>query len=315
MKKIKLNPELGPNYIFHLLSVSKINYDNGYSRKYESSISRKHRKILQKFKESLSFANGNAGDLVEYMIFFPAYLGLNSQNDFERYFDLIRKAAHGRSEDFVKEYSERISKRKWLPEINDRWFETLRTKVEGIEELKEVYIGNFTTYKNQIWPYELSQMEEKSDELSKKLKRLDLIKKWEQITGSDFKAESYEIILVSAIEGGPNANSLGYSRNVFYSGSENGFILDFISHEVGTHILSDALFEFLKSPSIESEKMAEFYSAYECLSQFLNSLVLNRKLSYDLKQFNSKHYISVYKKLYNDGVKKPKDLLKSVCGE
>ena len=191
----------------------------------------------------------------------------------------------------------------------------MRTKVEGIEELKEVYIGNFTTYKNQIWPYELSQMEEKSDELSKKLKRLDLIKKWEQITGSDFKAESYEIILVSAIEGGPNANSLGYSRNVFYSGSENGFILDFISHEVGTHILSDALFEFLKSSSIESEKMAEFYSAYECLSQFLNSLVLNRKLSYDLKQFNSKHYISVYKKLYNDGVKKPKDLLKSVCGE
>jgi hypothetical protein len=312
VKEIKLIPELGNNYIFHLLAVAKINYDNSYSRRYASSISNKHREILLKFKERLSFANGNAGDLVEYFIFFPAYLGLNSQNDLERYFDLIEIATHGRPEDFIKEYRGKISERKWLPEINDKWFETLRTKIEEIGTLKEVYISNFTTYKNLVWPYEFPQMKEKSDKLKEKLKMLDLIKKWEQITGIEFKAESYEIVLVSAIEGGPDANSLGYSRNVFYSGSESGFMLDFISHEVGTRIFSDVTFELFKTLSSKPEKIAEFYRAYECLAQFFNSLVLNRKPCYDLKQFNSEHYISAYKELYTSGDKNPKDLLESV---
>ncbi|WP_153019733.1 hypothetical protein [Kosmotoga arenicorallina] len=309
MKEIKLIAELGTNYIFHLLAVAKNNYDNSYSRKYASSISNKHREILQKFKERLNFANGNAGDLVEYLIFFPAYLGLNSQNDLERYFGLIKKAAHGRPEGFIKEYREKISERKWLPKIDDRWFEMLHEKLEEIEMLKEVYIDNFTTYKNLVWPYEFPQMKKKADRLNEKLKGLNLIEKWEKVTGKSFKAKKYEIVLVSAIEGGPNANSLGYSKNVFYSESESSFMIDFISHEVGTHILSDVAFEFFQALSTKPEKMAEFYGAYECIAQFFNSLVLNRELSYDLKQFNSERYISAFRELYSVGINAPKELL------
>ncbi|AKI97348.1 hypothetical protein [Kosmotoga pacifica] len=312
MKSIKTSLEIGTNYIFHLLSIARINYDNNYSHKYESTVSEKHREVLQKFKDRLSFANGNAGDLVEYMVFFPAYLGFNSQSDFERYFQLIKKAAQGRREEFFQEYGTKISERKWLPEIDNKWFEALHSMTEEIKILEEVYIENFTNYKDLVWPYEFLQMKEKSDELNEKLKKLDLIKSWEKITGSEFKAKEYEIVLVSAIEGGPNANSLGYNKNVFFSGAKTNWMLDFISHEVGTHIMADFALKLFKAPMIEPERMAEFYSAYECLSQFLNSLVLNRAPLYDLKCFRSEYYIPAYQELYNNGVRKPEDLLKAI---
>jgi hypothetical protein len=221
---------------------------------------------------------------------------------------------------FIKKYNDYIKRRKlWFPEINSVWFEKIKNKVSLIKRFGEIYEENFHAYEKEVWSKEKERLEKKAKEINQKLKNLNLIEHWEKITGIDFKVSEYQIVLVSAIKNGPNANSLGYDRNVFYSENDLKWTIDFISHEVGTHIMFDIAKEFMKEMYFETnsnidekaQKFQRFYKAYECLAQFYNTMVLKRKLNYDLTIFESNKYISFYHKLYTTGVKSYDKLIKA----
>jgi hypothetical protein len=199
------------------------------------------------------------------------------------------------------------------------WFEKIKNKVSLIKRLGEIYEKNFHTYEKEVWPKEKERLEKKAKEINQELKNLNLIERWEKITGIDFKVTEYQIVLVSAIKNGPNANSLGYDRNVFYSENDLEWTIDFISHEIGTHIMFDIAKEFMKEMYVETnsnidekaQKFQRFYKTYECLAQFYNTIVLKRNLNYDLTIFESDKYISFYQKLYTTGVKLYDKLIKA----
>lgn len=318
MKRVVTTIEKGTNYIFHLLASAGINFDNEYTTRYSRIVKNEHQKLLEEHKEALSFLNGSAGDLVEHMIFFPAYLNLDSQKKLAEYFGLLSASVvEGQEEHFLKRYSDYIERRNfWIPEINSGWFEKIRKSAKLIEQLGNVYIENFPTYESVVWPEQLKKLREKSAIINRELGGLNLIERWEKLTGIDFKVTEYQIVLVSAIEGGPNANSLGYDRNVFYSDTDLNWTIDFISHEVGTHIMADFGMPLMKKhlldPGATDPGWAQrFYMAYECLAQFYNSIVLGREPNYDLKNFNSGEYLKFYRELYKSGIKSGEELLKA----
>jgi hypothetical protein len=320
MKQVVAVVDKGTNYVFHILAASGINFYSEYTDKYSKTLKTKDLDFLLKHKELLSFQNGQVSELVDPIIFFPAYLNLDSQEKIREYFNLLLNALIKDETPFNKKYNDYIKRRKlWFPEINSVWFEKIKDKISLIKRFGEIYEENFHTYEKEVWPKEKERLEKKAKEINQELKNLNLIECWEKITGIDFKVTEYQIVLVSAIKNGPNANSLGYDRNVFYSENDLKWTIDFISHEVGTHIMFDIAKEFMKEMYFETnsnidekaQKFQRFYKAYECLAQFYNTMVLKRKLNYDLTIFESNKYISFYQKLYNSGVKSYDKLIKA----
>ncbi|QTA38567.1 hypothetical protein JYK00_03375 [Thermosipho ferrireducens] len=319
MKRVVATVEKGVNYIFHVLTVSGVNFQNDYTKKYVSTIDSEDLKFLKENREFLTFQNGAASELVDPLIFFPAYLNLDSKEKLEKYFKLlVRGLREDSKNDFLKEYEVHIEKRKyWFPEIDSIWFEKIKNKAKFIEKMGLIYVKNFSAYESLVWPDESKKLQEKAEIINRELEMLNLIERWENITKLNFKFDKYQIVLVSSIEGGPNANSLGYDRNVFYYATDLGWLIDFVSHEVGTHILIDFGLPIIKKfisnheepAQTEIKKFQEFYMAYECLAQFYNSIVLDKKLSYDLKQFNSNRYLKIYQELYDSGKNSAGDML------
>ncbi|SHH27888.1 hypothetical protein [Thermosipho atlanticus] len=319
MKQIVVLFDKGTNYIFHILAASGINFYSDYTEKYSKTLKSAHLEFLIGHKALLSFQNGHASELVDPIIFFPAYLNLDSQEKIKEYFDLLLNALIRDEVPFIKKYRDFIEKRTlWTPEINSGWFNKIKDKVSLIEKLGEIYIENFQTFETEVWPKEREKLIEVAEELNKRLKKLNLIKRWEELVGIDFKVPEYQIILVFAIKNGPNANSLGYDRNVFYSGNNLKWTIDFISHEVGTHIMFNGIKQFMEEIFFETDtdmndkaqKFQRLYKAYECLAQFYNTKILGKQLSYNLSNFESDKYLSFYHKLYESGIRTYNKMLK-----
>lgn len=320
MKQVVAVADKGTNYVFHILAVSGVNFYSDYTEKYSKTLKGEHLDFLKKHKELLSFQNGHASDLVDPIIFFPAYINLDSQEKIKEYFNLLLNALIKDETPFIKKYHNYIKKRTlWIPEINSVWFEKIKDKVFLIEKLGEIYVENFQTYETEVWLKEKEKLEEVAKTINQKLEKLNLIERWEKLVGIDFKVPEYQIVLVSAIKNGPNANSLGYDRNVFYSDNELEWTIDFISHEVGTHIMFDSSKTFMKEMFLDTnttmddkaQKFQRFYKAYECLAQFYNTKILGEGLSYNLLNFESDKYLSFYHKLYESGTRSYDKLLKA----
>ncbi|ONN27361.1 hypothetical protein XJ44_04010 [Thermosipho affectus] len=319
MKKVVATVEKGVNYIFHVFAASGVNFQNDYTKDYSCFLRKEDLEFLKMNREILSFQNGTASKLVDPLIFFPAYLNLDSEEKLQKYFYLLLKALKRRTkEDFLREYADYVKKRRfWFPEINDEWFKNIEDKAELIEKVGKIYKENFSSYESMVWPDVSRKLEEKAKVVNQELEKLDLIRSWEEVTGIDFKFGEYQIVLVFSIENGPNANSLGYDRNVFYSGSRLDWLLDFISHEVGTHILIDLGLPMIKKfisndrlqTQAEVKQFQQFYMAYECLPQFYNTMVLAKELTYDLIQFKSDKYLRIYGELYDTGKYSAKEML------
>ncbi|MDK2886467.1 MAG: hypothetical protein PWP54_1025 [Thermosipho sp. (in: thermotogales)] len=320
MKQVVAVVDKGTNYVFHILAASGVNFYSDYTEKYSNTLKRKDLDFLRRHKKLLSFQNGNASELVDPIIFFPAYLNLDSQEKIKEYFNLLLDALIKDEMPFIKKYHDYIKRRMlWVPEINSVWFEKIKDKVSLIEKLGKIYIENFHTYEKEVWPKEKERLEKVAKEINKKLRKLNLIECWEKLTGIDFKVSEYQIVLVSAIKNGPNANSLGYDRNVFYSENDIELTIDFISHEVGTHIMFDSVKTFMEKMFLntnttmddKTKKFQRFYKAYECLAQFFNTKILGEELNYNLSNFESEKYLSFYSKLYKSGTKSHDKMLKA----
>ncbi|MTI62180.1 MAG: hypothetical protein FH762_19715 [Firmicutes bacterium] len=126
-----------------------------------------------------------------------------------------------------------------------------------------------------------------------------------------FKTDNYKIILCAANQGGgSNANSLGYDRNVFYYDNDLDYMIQFISHETGTHILIDKFNSIMGSGEYDFRVA---YSAYESLCKFYNKEIIfnNTKILYNMKEYDEKIFFHIYAQIYNKNPEiKIKDLLK-----
>lgn len=297
LKRVRAVVEAGPNYIFHLMAVARNGFDSDYADKYRDSVNPADILVLEEQRRELSFRDGGSGNLTYLLIFFPAYLNLDTRASLEEYFALLNSGLEsGDCSGFYARYEDAFDRqRDWTHSVGPEWLlRTHREYNDAIRRLGEVYTANFTPYMTRVWPVESKDMQAVASQLNPYLEDVDLIGRWERLLGIEFKVHPYEIVLCSAIKNGPSANSLGYERNVFYSGDDMDYIKKFISHEVGTYILFPVLRDL---PSERDPSLA--YKAFESLARFYNSLALGTKDLYPMgTYYDADRFFSIYEDIH-----------------
>jgi hypothetical protein len=310
-KKIVIVVHEFPNYVFHLLTLGGIVADPEYAKAYRSTLPEADRLYLESNKKNLEWGNGGLGPFTAAFLFVPGYINPGTRDEVDEYFDLLNRAL--RNDDpgpIVSKYRGHLDRvRAFIPFDFGPYLHSLVPQKEAVARVSEIFQRNYAAYDRDIWPVERRKIEAVAAKLNPELEARDFIGRWEKLTGLDFKADTYEIVLYTANARGSNANSLAYDRNTFYYGKDPGWMLQFLSHETGTHILIDVMNQVA---STGKYPFPVAYKAYETMCEFYNTrfVLAGEKPLYDMKNYDDAKFLSIYGEIFdlNRGIK-PADLL------
>ena len=298
-KEVNAVVEAIPNYIFHLFTLGGIVADDSeYIAMYGESISKEDRDYLFEHKNLLAWADGNTAPLIHFFLFIPA--NFTSQNEFNEYFDFLDNTLkNNECKAFVQKYDSYLKKVNWMSDSVDMaemelYLQSIIQYTHEVEEIGKIFKNNFQTYYSNIWKTEKEKLEKTAQIINGKLQKHDFIAHWEKLTGLAFKTEKFEIVLFSSNKNGPSANSLSYDRDAFYYGLDTDDLLQFICHEVGTHILITSFVEIMQMNRFEFQ---DIYSAYENTAEFYTAKHVLKKepiIGYDVEK-----YYQILDKIYN----------------
>jgi hypothetical protein len=299
-KEVKAVVEEFPNYIFHLLTLGKIvPEDSEYISLYKEAISQKDQAFLNANRKLISWEDGSAGPLTSFFVFIPGYINFQSQGEITEYFDLLSKTVKtGNCEVFTRKYELYFNKMSIMFGNLD-----IKSKIRLVKKysnvvtrLGRIYKNYYRIYHMTVWPQEKEKLEKTAKLINIEFQRRDLITVWENMVGLQFKTNDYQIVLFSANRNGPSANSLGYERNAFYYGQDVDHMVKFISHEVGTHLLIDDMWQVLQMNRFE---YLDVYKAYENLAEFYNGRFIYDGAPMNMNDYDLKKYYQIYNDLYN----------------
>jgi hypothetical protein len=292
-----------PNYLWHLLAVARIGYDSEYADAYRETVNVDDLAYLESNKSLLQFAEGEGGALSGFFTTLPAWLRLETESQFQTYFDVVAVAlSKGDLTPFVDKYgsadwsdrffSEHVKQAKWPPDRSDL--------IEKAVRMGQIYVDNLDAYRRKVWKDAERKLAPRTRELQNHFDERDFIADWERLLGLSFAASRYEIVLCFANKNGPDYNSLGYSGNLFYYDKPFGKTWQFVGHEIGTHLLIDTYFSLANMGKFEHKRL---YAAYETLAMFYNKLVLRvDDLDYSLLQMNDDWHLKIYSDAYFQGI-------------
>lgn len=298
-KRVKAVVEIGVNYLYHLLAVARINFDSDYGEKYNDSVNPEDVAFLRDHEDRLSYGKGS-GELLNILLL-PASFGLQSRDVLQEYYDLLLRGCDRNDfTEFLARYAMPLDKfKQWVGSLDNASLKEYIPIRDDIARLREIVVGNYDRYTGDVWPQESPDIEDAAAVVTEAYAGYDRIGQWEEITGRTFKFDEYFILMCSAIKNGPNANSLGYDRVVFYSGTQMDKIVDFISHEIGTHIFMDDIKAIRDSGKFS---WPELYEGFECLAQFYNTLILGRDDLHYSVNFHVDEYLKIYGDLYRPNI-------------
>jgi hypothetical protein len=301
-KKVKAVVEIGPNYSFHLMAVARVGFDSEYADEYHDSVLPDDIAFMQEHKELITFGAGTGGDLVDILPGLPANFNIDSKKALEEYFSLLATGTgDGDFRPFLDRYSLFFEKLQcWIGAvIDEKALKPFTAYHEIITRLGEIAVANFDRYIDNVWISEEPKLSKTASKVNDYFDNLDRIGQWEKQTGIEFKFDLYQILLCGAIKGGPDADSLGYDRVVFYHGSPMKEICQFVSHEIGTHLFID---DFRKLAGSNRFAYADLYEAMECLAHYYNTIILEKpELAYAhrLRNFHAVDYAKIYAQIHH----------------
>ncbi len=298
-KSIVAEVALVPNYLFHLLAVARAGYDSDYADRHRTTIREDDLRFLEQHRQLLSFGEGSGGALCSFALFMPIMLDLDNRGSIDEMFRLVLESLRaGNCDRLFERYRHKCE------QLHATWFAPTPAEISAcgqhssaVERYADIVYRNWNNYQLQVWPAECRNILNVAATINEHFGKANIIADWERLTGREYRAARCKILLCSALANGPNANSMGYDRIVFWSGKELAWTLDFISHEVGTHLLIDILRTLRDDPDIEWNSL---YAAYESLCRYLNTLVLGREPVYKIEQFRFGDYARLYAQLIPD---------------
>jgi hypothetical protein len=295
MKGIISEVNLLPNYVFHLLALARVGFDSEYASNYSSSAELSDIEFLSQNKQYLTFGAGQGSDLVGAAVFYPLLFRLNADADLSDYYELlIACAATGDFNSLRTRYAEAIGSASatWFGLPEDE-LQVLTKHVPKLVELKRIFVTNFASYRDHVWPSESQRMQAVAARIEHAFHDMDVIGYWERVSGFEYAGDKFSVELCSAIKNGPNANSIDYERVVFYHDTPFEKLIQLITHEVGTHLLID----LVKQLGRDSEfGWSQLYGAYESLAMYFNAFIWGKtELAYELPpSFHHRDYLRLF---------------------
>lgn len=290
-----------PNFLWHMLAVGKIGYNSEYAELWRHTVSEADLALLDSHRALLKFGEGEGGALAAFFAMLPAWLPINTLGELRIYFEALDRTLEKRS---LRPISEAFPQADWKDRMlaEDLVSMDFPSNVEELRvisrELGAVYLQCFGRYESEVWPVAVEAMRGRASELTLHFTRRDFIAEWEQMLGLGFAARQYEIVLCYANKNGPDYNSIGYCGNLCYYDKPFDRTWQFVSHEVGTHLMIDTLLKLAKEPNVNFRKL---YAAFETLAMFFNRRLLGvAELAYNIPQFDDRRHLELYSRIYND---------------
>ncbi|MGD8782347.1 MAG: hypothetical protein PVH88_25725 [Ignavibacteria bacterium] len=311
------------NYLLHIFCVAEIGEfksDSDYAEKYKFTVDSTDLIKLKNNEENLAFADGKAGKFTYFCFFLPSYLELNNKEEFIQYYAILQKSLETNDfQEFMEKYSiptddpfisENLNF--WL-NIPDSIHQQMVAPVnDEFKKVSEIFIKNLDSYEKHVWPHAKEELENQIRYYTKLFKKEKFIQKWENFTKLKFGAD-YQIFLTYSNKKGPNANSMSFDKNMFYYNFSDQRILDFVNHEIGTHLIVPLFWNDKRIEPYFAEDFSKVYNAIEVLCLFYNKKIFNKdSLGYNMNDYDADEYEKIYNKYYTEEISHIDLLLKGI---
>ena len=285
-----IRPEV--NYVTHLYTLAGLGFsDDEYTAKYGNTLPKAAVDTLQKYKDYLTFGQGEGGMLAVPFFFIVS------------------------SESFVNADSlQTVLKSLMADERMTSAPQEVRTAACAIAK---VYADNYDDYIKTVYPRVVKDMQERQRQLTQKMQKTSLVCDWERVTGYTWNRGNYHWLLFRAGEKGPSYNNVNDTTNTVYYDQSIDFQLSMFSHEFGIFLMQDSImpiFQEMKeyTGNLKTERDMTFipWSAYESLACWYNCKIAGGETE-DFRNFDEadvKTFCQIFDRLSATGVNDPAEL-------
>jgi hypothetical protein len=267
-----------PNYITHLTAVAGLPWRTAYADAFGHTVDLESHQILQRHAPMLQWGHGLTGDLAPFFVLLPAYLPLEDEFDLFEYMRAVDVAMSSRRYAPIGDLYPRAHARLswWLFDFEGFFHsrsEVYQTYLRAVRQLVHVFEYNYELWEEEVWHDIELDLELVAHDMNGDLWSLDLLAKWERLTGERFRGSRYEIVLTAA-PAGTGITSLGYHRSLLSTDMDQDRMLGLIVHEVGTHLLVDLYREMSDRDLAAGETDWTTFAAYAGLTAYYTRQIL-----------------------------------------
>ena len=286
---VEIRPEV--NYVTHLYTLAELGFsDPVYTAKYGHTLPGAAIDTLQKYKEYLTFGQGENGPL-SWFFFMVAQEKFADSDALKTIMDSYRE-------------------------------EALRLGVPADEmaiptAIANVFVENYDHYLREVYPQAKADMEERRQMLSRKMQEQSFVKDWERVTGYKWNRGDYHWLLYRAGQNGPSYNNLNDSTNTVWYNQDIDYQLAMFSHEFGIFLMQDSIDPIVEEMKVYTRKLDSDrdltyvpWSAFESLACWYNCKIAGRKTA-DYQAFGEadvKTFCQIFDRLSKDGISNPAEL-------
>ena len=285
-----IRPEV--NYVTHLYTLAGLGFsDDEYTAKYGNTLPKAAVDTLQKYKDYLTFGQGEGGMLAAPFFFIVS------------------------SESFVNADSlQTVLKTLMADERMTSAPQEVRTAARAIAK---VYADNYDDYFKKVYPRVVKDMQERQRQLTKNMQNTSLVCDWERVTGYTWNRGNYHWLLFRAGEKGPSYNNVNDTTNTVYYNQSIDYQLSMFSHEFGIFLMQDSImpiFQEMKeyTGNLKTDRDLTFvpWSAFESLACWYNCKIADRETE-DYRNFGEadvKIFCQIFDRLSATGITDPAEL-------
>ncbi len=286
---VEIRPEV--NYVTHLYTLAELGFkDDEYAEKYGKTLSKAAIDTLQKYKDYLTFGQGENGPL-SWLFFKVAQETFPDSGTLKAIMDSYREEAlrQGAS-------------------ANEMAVSTAIAKV---------YVENYDNYLKIVYPQAKTDMKERQHLLSQKMQEHSFVKDWERVTGYTWNRGDYHWLLYRAGKHGPSYNNLNDSTNTVWYNQNIDYQLAMFSHEFGIFLMQDSInpiVEEMKEYTRKQESKNDLtfipWSAFESLACWYNCKIAGSETA-DYHAFGEadvQTFCRIFDRLSEEGLNSPEEL-------
>ena len=286
----EIRPEV--NYVTHLYTLAGLGFsDEEYTTKYGNTLPKAAVDTLQKYKDYLTFGQGEGGMLAGTFFFMVSAETFANADSLQTVMDKYQEMAKSyNSPDDIMNIANAIAK---------------------------VYVDNYDNYLKTVYPQAKKDMEERQNQLSQHMKDNSFVKDWERVTGYQWHRGDYHWLLYRAGVKGPSYNNLNENTNTVYYNQSLDFQLAMFSHEFGIFLMQDSIDPIVeemkvKVHSMNTEKDLTYvpWSAFESLACWYNCKIAGQETE-DYRNFGEadvKTFCQIFDRLSATGINDPAEL-------
>ena len=283
----EIRPEV--NYVTHLYTLAGLGFsDEEYTAKYGHTLPKAAVDTLQKYKDHLTFGQGEGGMLSGTFFFMVSAETFANADSLQKVMDKYQEMAKNHnSPDEIMNIASTIAK---------------------------VYVDNYDNYLKNVYPQAKKDMEERQNQLSQHMKNHSFVKDWERVTGYTWNRGDYHWLLYRAGAKGPSYNNLNENTNTVYYNQYLDYQLAMFSHEFGIFLMQDRIDPIVEemkeyTRSLGSKKDLTYvpWSAFESLACWYNCKIAGMETE-DYRNFGNadvKTFYQIFDRLSETGITDP----------